>query len=234
MVQTYRKFDRVRGRSAFATDLDHFNTYNANKWVVTGTGTPAAALGANGGLNLTTTAGANDKTAIQRGIETGATKLENIQLRRGKKIGAVARVEHADFAGFGLFFGLAPANANPDTVAAAGITLLPTGVTATFGARTASNPDITPVALRDKLGGIDFEVYWDGQRSVSLFAGGQRVGGFRLASTDFNAQGQVTGLVANYAVSLAILNSAVATARTVAVRTIGSYIQLRPDLGVPV
>lgn len=233
MVQTYRKFDRVRGRSAFITDLDHFNTYNANKWIVTGTGTPVAALGTNGGLNLTTTAGANDKSSIQRGIETAATKLENITFRRGRKIGAVARVEHADFAGFGLFFGIAPANANPDTVAVAGITLLPTGVTATFNGKTASNPDITPVSLRDKLGGIDFEVYWDGQRSISLFAGGQRVGGYRLASTDFNAQSQVIGLLANYAVSLSVLNAATATARTVSVRTIGSYIQLRPDVGIP-
>ena len=233
MVQTYRKFDRVRGRSAFAVDLDNFNTYNANKWIATGTGTPAAALGTNGGLNLVTSAAGGDKTAIQRGIETAATKLENVAFRKGRKFNLIARVEHVDFAGFGLFFGLSPINANPDTVPVAGIALLPTGVTVTYNGKTVSNPDITPVSLRDKLGGIDFEIYWDGQRSIHFFAGGQRVGGFRLASTDFNAQSQVIGLLANYAVSLAVLNAGTAVARTVAVRTIGSAVQLRPDVGVP-
>lgn len=235
MVQTFRKFDRTRGRSAFAVDIDNFNTYNANKWIATGTGTPAVTLGTNGGLSLATSAGTNDKTSVQRGIETAATKLENIPLRKGRKVLAIARVDHADFAGFGLFFGLSPANAAPDTVPVAGITLHPVnGATVTYNGKTATNPDLTPASLRDRLGGIDMEVYFDGQAKIHFFAGGQRIGGFKLASTDFNAQGQVIGLTANYSLSLSVLNAGTATARTVIARLLGQSVQLRPDVGVPV
>lgn len=230
-MSTYRKFDRIRARSAFATDIDHFNTYVANKWISTGTGTPANALGTNGGLNIVTSAAANDTSLIQRGIETAGTKLVSIPLRKGRKVAAVARFEHANFTGITAKFGLAPALTDPFAGSASlYMTLSETAGAIVFGATTINMADtVNLVSQRDKFGGVNLEIYFDGQRSIKFYVNGIAVGGFKVT---FDANGFVTGFTAPLALSAGVL-STTATAKTVSLRTIGSSMQIAPDGGVP-
>lgn len=233
MTNTYRKFDRVRGDSSFISFNDNIESFNANRWISTGTGTPVApSLGTNGGLVLTTTAVSGDSNLIQKGIESASTKLVSISMKKGKKVCAIARVEHADFANMDIAFGLAPALANPFAGSASiyGILGLTTN-SVVMGANTFT-PDaaVTLAALRDSFGGIDFELYFDGQSKLGLFAGGQRIGGFR--NLTFDANKFVTGFTAPLALSFGVITRS-ATAKTVLVRKLGYAVQIKPDLGVP-
>lgn len=231
MVQTYRKFDRVRGKGSFNTFEDSFETLATNRWIPGGTGTPVVGIGTNGGMTLATSAASGDSVNVQRGIETAATKLVSLPLRQGRKVCAVARVEHADFNNMDIGFGLAPALADPF----AGNTSLFAMIGATtntikIGAN-AVTPDVavTLQSLRDKLGGIDFEFYFDGQSKIALFAGGQRIGGVR--NLTFDANKLVNGFANPLSISLGVVSRS-ASAKTVVVRKLGYSYQIKPDLGV--
>lgn len=233
MTNTYRKFDKYRGDSAFAWVSDDFETFNANRWISTGVGTPVApSLGTNGGLVLTTTAASGDSNIIQKGIESAATKLVSLNLKKGKKVSAIARVEHADFLNMDISFGLAPALANPFAGSASIYTTLGTTTNTVVMGANSFVPDVavTLPALRDAFGGIDFELYFDGQAKLALFAGGQRIGGFRNLTFDVNKF--VTGFTAPLALSIGVMTRS-ATAKTVLVRKAGYAAQIKPDVGVP-
>jgi hypothetical protein len=234
MVQTYRKFDRFRSRTAFATFIDNFETLVANRWVPSGVGTPGAqALGADGGLQLVTSAANGDSNIVQRGIESAATKTATLKLQRGRKVSAVARVEHADFANMDIMFGVAPALADPFAGNASAFVSLGATLNQIKVGAEAFTPDVavTLAALRDKLGGIDFEFYWDGQSKIALFAGGQRVGGKRGLAT-FDVNGYVGAFTAPLSISVGV-RSRSASAKTVVVRQLGYTYQIKPDLNVP-
>lgn len=232
MSNTYRKFDRRRGRVAFATTLDNFDALVANRWISSGVGTPGAqAQGTDGGLQLVTSAATGDSHIIQRGIESAATKLANLKLQRGRKVSAVARIEHADFASMDVMFGVAPALADPFAGNASAFVSLGATLNQVKIAAAAFTPDValTLAALRDKLGGIDFEFYWDGQGKISIYAGGHRVGGVK--GLTFDANGYATGFAAGLSVSVGV-RSRSATAKTVVVRQVGYQYQITPDVGV--
>lgn len=233
MTNTYRKFDKFRGDNAFAWVADDFETFNANRWISTGTGTPVApSLGTNGGLVLTTSAASGDSNIVQKGIESAATKLVSINLKKGKKVSVIGRVEHADFANMDIGFGLAPALTNPFAGSASVYAMLGlTTNTVVMGANSFT-PDaaVTLAALRDAFGGIDFELYFDGQAKLGLFAGGQRIGGFRNLTFDVNKF--VTGFTAPLALSIGVVSRS-ATAKTVLLRKLGYAVQVKPDQGVP-
>lgn len=233
MTNTYRKFDKYRGDSAFAWVADDFETFNANRWISTGVGTPVApTLGTNGGLTLTTTAASGDSNIVQKGIESAATKLVSITLKKGKKVSAIARVEHADFNNMDIGFGLAPALANPFAGSASIYAMLgATTNTVVMGANSfVPDAAVTLQSLRDAFGGIDFELYFDGQAKLGLFAGGQRIGGFRNLTFDVNKF--VTGFTAPLALSVGVVTRS-ATAKTVLLRKAGYAAQVKPDVGVP-
>lgn len=233
MTNTYRKFDRVRGDSSFITVNDNIESFNANRWISTGTGTPVApSLGTNGGLVLTTTAASGDSNLIQKGIESASTKLVSISLKKGKKVCAIARVEHADFANMDIAFGLAPAQADPFTGSGSAYAIIGSANNRVqLGATSfALDVAVTLASLRDSFGGIDFELYFDGQSKLGLFAGGQRIGGFRNLTFDVNKF--LTGFTAPLALSFGVITRS-ATAKTVLVRKLGYAVQIKPDLGVP-
>lgn len=233
MTNTYRKFDKYRGDSAFAWVADDFETFNANRWISTGVGTPVApTLGTNGGLTLTTTAASGDSNIVQKGIESAATKLVSITLKKGKKVSAIARVEHADFNNMDIGFGLAPALANPFAGSASIYAMLGSTTNAVVMGANSFTPDaaVTLQSLRDAFGGIDFELYFDGQAKLGLFAGGQRIGGFRNLTFDVNKF--VTGFTAPLALSVGVVTRS-ATAKTVLLRKAGYAAQVKPDVGVP-
>ncbi len=233
MVATYRKFDRVRGDSQFLSLNDNIESFNANRWISTGVGTPVApSLGTNGGLVLTTTAASGDSNIIQKGIESAATKLVSIPFRKGKKVCAIARVEHADFANMDIGFGLAPALANPFAGSASAYAMLGSNTNAVVLGAQSYTPDaaVTLASLRDAFGGIDFELYFDGQSKMHFYAGGQRIGGFR--NLTFDANKFLTGFTAPLALSFGVVSRS-ASAKTVLVRKLGYAVQIKPDLGVP-
>lgn len=232
-MTTYRKFDRFRAHSAFATDDIHFIADAANRLITTGTGTPANAQAANGGYNLVTSAAANDSSIVQRGIESAATKIANIPLSKKRKVSAVARFEHANFTGITLNFGLLPANAAPFGLSTgAFMTLRPDGTyDIKVGALTASGQLVLPGSInpatlaqaRDKFGGIDCEVYHDGDGKIGFFVGGVRIGGFDIT---YDAAGAPQGgLAGQLSVSAGIV-STTASAKTVLLRRIGTAHQI--------
>ena len=233
MVNTYRRFNRTRGHQSFVHFEDGLETLATNRWISTGTGTPVApAAGTNGGMSLATSAASGDSNIVQRGIETAGTKLVSIPLRKGKKVSAIARVEHADFANMDVAFGLGPAVANPFSGSASLYAILGSNTNnVQFGANSFT-PDVavTLAALRDKFGGIDFEFYFDGQAKFAFFAGGQRIGGQR--NLTFDANGFVTGFANPLSISFGVISRS-ATAKTVLVRKLGYSVQIKPDLGVP-
>lgn len=233
MTNTYRKFDRVRGDSSFAWVSDDFETFNANRWISTGVGTPVApSLGTNGGLVLTTTAASGDSNIVQKGIESAATKLVSLTLKKGRKLAAIGRVEHADFNNMDIAFGIAPALTNPFAGAASIYAILGSNTNAVVMGANSYTPDVavTLQSLRDSFGGIDFELYFDGQAKLGLFAGGQRIGGFRNLTFDVNKF--VTGFTAPLALSVGVISRS-ASAKTVLIRKLGYAQQVKPDVGVP-
>lgn len=233
MADTYRKFDRRRSRTAFATFIDNFETLVANRWVPTGVGTPGAqALASDGGLNLVTSAANGDSNIVQRGIESAATKTATLKLQRGRKVSAVARIEHADFANMDIMFGVAPALADPFAGNASAFVSLGLTLNQIKIGATTFTPDValTLASLRDKFGGIEFEFYWDGQGKIAIFAGGQRVGGVKGLTFDVN--GYATGFAAPLSIAVGV-RSRSASAKTVVARQIGYQYQIKPDLNVP-
>lgn len=226
-MATYRKFDRFRAHSAFATDEIHFTADVANRMIATGVGTPANAQAAGGGLNLVTSAAANDTSVVQRGIESAATKIANIPISKNRKVSAVARFEHANFTGIALNFGLAPANAAPFGLATgAFMTINADGTyTVKVGALTANGqlPAGSLAQARDKFGGVDCEVYHDGAGKIGFFVGGYRIGGFDV-TYDANGVAQ-GGIAAQQSLSAGIV-STTASAKTVLLRRIGSAHQI--------
>lgn len=233
MTNTYRKFDRIRGDSSFIVVNDNFETFNANRWISTGVGTPVApSLGTNGGLVLTTTAASGDSNIVQKGIESAATKLVSIDLKKGKKVAAIGRVEHADFLNMDIAFGLAPALANPFAGSASIYAILGSTTNSVVMGANTYTPDVavTLPSLMDRFGGINFELYFDGQAKLGLFAGGQRIGGFRNLTFDVNKF--LTGFTAPLALSIGVISRS-AAAKTVLIRKLGYAKQILPDVGVP-
>lgn len=225
-MTTYRKFDRFRAHSAFATNESDFNTTaELGLFTLTGVGTPVAlALGTDGGAKLETTAAANDSAVVQRG--TGSAKLADTPVRKGKKFSVVGRVEATSFADIEVNFGLGPSAANPFTGSGSVyMSLKSDGTYAVHVAGESATGEISLVDEQDEWGGIDLEVYWDGADRIGFFVNGKRIGGFKVTLVDDDF---VTGLADPLAVSAGII-SRTATAKIAYLRRIASALQVVPD-----
>ena len=224
-MTTYRKFDRFRAHSAFATNESDFNTTaELGLFTLTGVGTPVAlALGTDGGAALVTSAASGDSAVVQRG--TGSAKLADIPLRKGKKFSLVGRVEMASFANTEVNFGPGPSATNPFTGTGSVYMSLKHDGTYTVNAGSLSaSGEIDLAAERDRWGGIELEVYWDGAGKIGFFVNGKRIGGFDVSFTNDD---YVSGLPNPLCVSAGIVSRS-AAAKTAILRRVASALQIAP------
>lgn len=224
-MTTYRKFDRFRSHSAFATNEADFNTTaELGLFTLTGVGTPVAlALGTDGGAKLETTAASGDSAVVQRG--TGSAKFADTPLRKGKKFSLVGRVEAASFADIEVNFGLGPSATNPFTGTGSVYMSLKSDGTYTVNAAALSASGVIDLAVeRDRWGGIELELYWDGDGKIGFFVNGRRIGGFDLT---FVSNDYATGLANPLCVSAGIISRS-ASAKIAILRRVASALQIAP------
>lgn len=221
-MSTYRKFDKYRQRADFLSDLEFGIDSPANKWIASGTGTPAfTAVGADG-FTLATSAAANDTTFLQRGIISAATKASPNRLRKGFKLHMVASLDiTALTATGGLFFGFAGANANPAAQSRAVLSYDPaTGFTATVGLNASPKTSVlagkAAEFVRDGL--LDLEVYYDGTDNVQFFAGRRRI---LKTNVVFDSNGFMEGITGGLSPTVGVLNLGTGVVNTVKVPLLG-------------
>lgn len=228
-MSTYRKFDKYRQRADFLSELEFGVDSPANKWIVSGTGTPVfTAVGADGFV-LTTTAAANDTAFIQRGIVSAATKASPISLRKGFKFHVVASLDVSNLTETGGFaIGLAGANADPLGQSRVMLTFNPaTGFTGTVGQNATPKTSTLEAVLADYVrdGFLDLEVYYDGTDHVQFFAGRTRV---LKVNVDFDNGGFMEGVTGGMSPTLGVLNLGEAAANTVKAAVFGYAAQRIP------
>lgn len=222
-MSTYRKFDKYRQRADFLSDIEFGIDSVANKWVASGTGTPALTAAGTDGFTLATSGAANDTAFIQRGIVSAATKATPVSMRKGYKAHAVASIVVAGLTGTGGFaLGFAGANANPLGQDRVMLTYDPaTGFTATAGKnaspKTAALKD-DPLSAYLRDGMLDLEVYYDGTDHVQFFAGRRRV--LKLDVT-FDTNGYMEGVTAGLSPTLGVMNLGTGVVNTLKVPVLG-------------
>lgn len=231
-MSTYRKFDKYRQRADFLSDLEFGIDSPANKWIASGTGTPALTAVGTDGFTLATTAAANDTAFIQRGIVSAATKATPVSLRKGFKFHVVASLDVADLTATGGFaIGLAGANANPLGQSRAMLTYAPaTGFTGTVGQNASPKTSVLEAVLADYIreGLLDLEVYYDGTDHVQFFAGRTRV---LKVNVGFDANGLMEGVTGGLSPTLGVMNLGTAVTNTVKVPVFGYAAQRIPNRG---
>lgn len=221
-MSTYRKFDKYRQRADFLSDMEYGIDSPANKWIVTGTGTPVSTAGGDGRI-VTTTAAANDTAFIQRGIISAATKCEPVTIVDGRKAHIVASVSSAVLGDFGLLLGFAGAAADPAADADRAVLRFEPGVG--FIAQVGANKQVIAANyVFDDLvveNQIDLEVYFDGTDHFQFFAGRKRVAKIIAGAADFSGAMSPT---------FGVMNLGTAVARTATLNLLGYAVQRAPSV----
>jgi hypothetical protein len=243
-MTTYRKFDKYRARTDFAT-LEEFGfDLPANKWISSGVGTPVApAVAAGGGITVGTSAANNDSVFIQKGIVSAATRATPLTFIKGRKFAVAAVIAqtapgavNTDNFDADIQFGFFTGSATPDTVAGIGFVYDHAARTITSYIGTpGSNPrqfvlddfDINEHASEDTNNNraIAIEVYYDGQNKVEFYVGKKRVAGITVNPEDFADGTGVSSLVgAALSPTLGFINGT-AAAHTFLIKALGVAIQ---------
>lgn len=226
-MSTYRKFDKYRARSDFLSDIEFGIDTPANKWIATGTGTPAVAVVPGKGLSVATSAGGTATSFIQRGIISAATKSSPVALVKGRKAHIVASISSDDLGDFGFALGFAAAAADPSAEAAR--VLLRFDPDDGFIAELGATKTITVErALADLIvdGQLDLEVYYDGTDHVQFFAGRQRLA--KLEAAFDGTTGASTDAAGAMSPTFGVVNGGVAAVHTVILHTLGYAAQRVP------
>lgn len=226
-MSTYRKFDKYRARSDFLSDIEFGIDTPANKWIATGTGTPAVAVVPGKGLSVATSAGGTATSFIQRGIISAATKSSPVALVKGRKAHIVASISSDDLGDFGFALGFAAAAADPSAEAAR--VLLRFDPDDGFIAELGASKTITVERALDDLivdGQLDLEVYYDGTDHVQFFAGRQRLA--KLEAAFDGTTGASTDAAGAMSPTFGVVNGGVAAVHTVILHTLGYAAQRVP------
>lgn len=226
-MSTYRKFDKYRARADFLSDIEFGIDTPANKWIATGTGTPAVALVAGKGLSVATSSGGTATSFIQRGIISAATKSSPVTLTKGRKAHIVASISSDDLGDFGFVLGFAAAAADPSAEAAR--VLLKYVPDDGFVAELGASKTITAERVLDDLivdGQLDLEVYYDGTDHVQFFAGRQRLA--KLEAAFDGTTGASTDAAGAMSPTFGVVNGGVAAVHTVILHTLGYAAQRVP------
>lgn len=229
-MSTYRKFDKYRQRADFLSDMEFGIDTPSNKWISSGTGTPAVAVVDGGGLTVATSSGGTDASFIQRGIISAATKREPLILTKGRKAHIVAAISDAggDDLGFGFMLGFAAAATTPLTEADRAILHYDPEVG--FTAELGASKSVTLEAhvgdfMRD--GQLALEVYYDGTDKVQFYAGRTRIAALDAAFNE--ATGISTDVSGAMSPTFGVMNLGVAAVHTAHVHALGYAIQRVPN-----
>lgn len=226
-MSTYRKFDKYRQRADFLSDIEFGIDTPANKWVATGTGSPAVALVAGKGLSVATSSGGTATSFIQRGIISAATKSSPVALVKGLKAHIVASISSDDLGDFGFALGFATAAADP--VAEAARVLLKYVPGDGFVAELGATKTITVERVLADLvvdGQLGLEVYYDGTDHVQFFAGRQRIA--KLEAAFHASTGASTDAAGALSPTFGVVNGGVAAAHTAVLHVLGYAAQRVP------
>lgn len=230
-MSTYRKFDKYRQRADFLSDIEFGIDTPANKWISSGTGTPAVAIEAGKGLALSTSAGGTATTFIQRGIISAATRSTPVVLEAGRKAHIVASLDVTDLGDADVFLAFAAGNADPsaqqrvalhfDASENEFIASLGTGAEP---AEQVTLEGVLDEFVRDNL--LDLEIYHDGDGNVQFYAGRTRIA---LIKAEFNESTGAHAVVTSpLSPTLGIMNGGVAAVAKVVATTFGYAVQRVP------
>lgn len=243
-MTTYRKFDKYRARTDFATFEEFGFEMPANKWISSGVGTPAGpTLVAGGGFSLATSAANDDSVFIQKGAVASAARVAPLSFVKGRKFALVANFIQAtpgaiNTATFDadIQFGFFAASATPNTAAGIGFVYDHAARTITSYIGTpGSNPRqfvLDEFDINEHSNGllnnnrvISVEVYYDGANKVEFYVGKKRVAGITVDEDDFTDGSLLSSLIsAPLSPTLGFINGT-AAAHTFVVKAIGVAIQ---------